>query len=103
MQSQTLHGVLFREGDWWVGQWLEYDISAQAKTLKDLTYELHRSLVGHIVICMQEGLKPFENMRKAPEEYWTLFQNGLKVLPENERFQVPQEISLPEVELRAAA
>lgn len=93
--------VIFREGDWWVAQCLDYDLAAQAKTLKDLAYEIQRVLVGHMVICKQEGITPFEHLPKAPEKYWELFSEGLELSPpKNLDFQIlANEASVPTPEL----
>jgi hypothetical protein len=96
-QVQT---VIFKEGDWWVAQCLEYDIAAQARTIKDLTYEIQRVLVGHMVACKQEGITPFSNLPKAPEKYWQMFQDGLAVSPpSNIDFRIAQDVQVPTPEL----
>jgi hypothetical protein len=97
MQAITVHGVLFKEGDWWVGQWLEYDIAAQAKTVKQLAYELQRSLIGHVVIRTQEGRKPFELMEKAPERYWKMYEEGMKIESQHP-LELPKGKNLPTVQ-----
>lgn len=88
---------MFKSGDLWVGQCLEYDIAAQAKTLKELSYQLERALVGHLMIARDNGMEGFQNVPKAPARYWQMFEDGLKVeTPQTHRFQVT---GLPPVEL----
>jgi predicted RNase H-like HicB family nuclease len=92
--------VIFREGDWWVAQCLEFDIATQAKTLKDLAYDLQRVLVGHMVVCRQEGITPFTNLPKAPEKYWEMFSEGLELsAPQNFKLQLDTDVSVPTPEL----
>ena len=63
--------ILFERGPGeWVAQCLEYDIGAQASNLPDLFYELQRSLVGHIAICLKRDQEPFECLPPAPSQYW---------------------------------
>lgn len=84
--------VIFREGDWWVAQCLEFDLAAQAKTVKDLAYEIQRVIVGHMVVCKQEGIRPFEHLPKAPDKYWDMFNEGLELSPpKNLKFQFASE------------
>lgn len=92
--------VIFKEGDWWVAQCLEFDIATQAKTLKDLAYELQRVLVGHMVVCKQEGIAPFEYLPKAPEKYWKMFGEGLELsAPQNFKLQMDMDVCAPTPEL----
>jgi hypothetical protein len=48
-----IRAVLFRDGDLWVGQCIEYDIGAQAKTLT----ELHKKLELTVMLDLQESVK----------------------------------------------
>lgn len=103
METMTLRAVLFKEEDWWVGQFLEHDIAAQAKTLKDLIYELQRTLVGHLMISKREGLQPFAHLQKAPERYFEMFKQGVLVQPDRAAFDTPADLSIPTPELRLVA
>ena len=94
-----IRAVIFKDGDWWVGQCLEHDIAAQAKTPKDLAYEIQRSIVGHLVVSKQEGLVPFKKLPKAPNKYWKLFNNSLQLSPENFNFKLSPGIKAPTPEL----
>ncbi len=38
-------------------------------------------IVGHIAVSLENGLKPFRNVRRAPEKYWTLFRRSKISLP----------------------
>ena len=98
-----IRAVIFKEGDWWVGQCLEHDIAAQAKTPKDLAYEIQRSIIGHIMVSKQEGLTPFKNLPKAPEKYWQLFTNSLHLSPENFAFKLSSDVKVPTPELYLVA
>lgn len=62
--------VIFQQGSHWVAQGLEYDLTAQAKELRDLPAEFERVLVGHMYICEETGNIPFECLPKAPLRYW---------------------------------
>jgi hypothetical protein len=64
-----IRAILFREGDLWVGQCIEYDIGAQAKTLT----ELHKKLELTVLFELQESLNrhgvPFKGIRSAPSSF----------------------------------
>ena len=103
--AQRVRVVVFREGDWWVGQCLEYDIAAQAKTLSDLHYEFGRLLVGHYALATERGRPPFEDVPPAPERYWKLFDQAKSRLDrEPVLFRVPTSLLdlIPTPDLRIA-
>lgn len=98
-----IKAVVFKDGDWWIAQCLEHDIAAQAKTPKDLAYEIQRALIGHFIVSKQEGLIPFENLPKAPEKYWQLFANSLQLSPKNFNFKTSSDVQVPTPELYLVA
>jgi hypothetical protein len=94
-----IRAVMFKEGEWWIGQCLEHDIAAQAKTPKDLLYELHRTLIAHIVISKKEGIEPFVNMKLAPPRFWEMFNEGIPVESQKLKFELPENTPKLEPEL----
>lgn len=77
---RKVRALVFKEGKWLVGQFLEYDIAAQAKTFPKLVKELWRMLVAEALICEHEKMQSF-NKTKAPASYWRVFnQHGKPVI-----------------------
>ena len=105
MSTENIHikAVLFKEGDWWVGQCLDHDIVAQAKSAKDLAYEIQRAVIGHIVVSKQEGLVPFSSLPRAPQKYWDMFDQGLMIQPDRFTLETAKEVFVTEPELSLAA
>ena len=63
MTNYTIDAVLFeREHGCWVGQYLQYDIGAQAENLEQLSYELQKAIAGHVVICADNNVEPFSGL-----------------------------------------
>jgi hypothetical protein len=77
----TLRAVMFKSGDFWVGQCLEHDIAAQAKTVTDLPYQLERAIIGYVVVALDNKMEPLENVPPAPARFERMFQNGVKIEP----------------------
>jgi hypothetical protein len=99
----TLRAVVFKSGDFWVGQCLEHDIAAQAKTINELPYQLQRAIVGHVVIAIEHKMEPFENVPPAPARFERMFEKGMKVSPTQEHRFTVQGIPQPEIpDLRIA-
>lgn len=82
MANARLRIVIFQEGDWLCAHCLEYDFSTQARNLEDLRYDLERMIIGHIAISLENGLRPFRNVRRAPKKYWTMFRQSKIALPQ---------------------
>lgn len=68
--------LLFQEGDWWSAQCLEYDITAQARTLPDLRYELGRVLISQMAVSVELGIEPFEDIGPAPQRFWRMYEGA---------------------------
>jgi hypothetical protein len=105
MQSAKLRIVIFQEGQWLCGHCLEYDLATQARNLDDLLYDLERMIVGHIVLSLENGVKPLRNGRRAPEKYWLMFRRSKIALP-RPRFGAKTKrrgIRVPTPEIRVAA
>ena len=77
----AIRAVIFQEGDWLCAQCLEYDLVAQAKDLPRLFRALERLIVGHIVLRLRHGQRPFRDLRPAPPKYRALFRRSRLVLP----------------------
>jgi hypothetical protein len=67
--QMRIRAILFRDSDLWVGQCIEYDIGAQAKTLT----ELHKKLELTVMFELHESLKrhgvPFKGIDPAPGRF----------------------------------
>jgi hypothetical protein len=89
-----LRVLLLKEGDQWVAQALEYDIAAQAGTIRDVMYEFERTLVCELVACSELGHKPFEDIPQAPRYYHELFEEAAEPVSISERpsFRLPAEV-----------
>lgn len=89
----TIRVLAIQEGSWWVGQCLEYDIAAQAKSLPDLYYELERTVIGHLLVAEQRGFRALEDLPPAPQHFWKLWdQSKMTVSRDPVPFRVPPAV-----------
>lgn len=106
MKATTIRVLLFEDktqGSGWSAQCLDYDLAAQAKTLGDLIYEVHRVLVGHVVTSKELGMEPFANLGVAPPVYWQLFDRAKITLVRETAFpSEPAEIEVKIAECQPA-
>jgi len=77
----VIRAVVFQEGEWLCAQCLEYDLAAQAKSLRQLFKALERLIAGHIAVRLRHKQQPFRDLPRAPKKYWTLFRRSRLALP----------------------
>ena len=65
--------LVFRRQRGFVGQVLEHNFVAQARTLDGLRKQLYKVLATHVAACEANGLRPFESRAKAPELFWRTY------------------------------
>ena len=78
--------LFFRDGDQWLAQALEFDITAQGSTLAQAKRAFEQTLVGQIKLDRMKGRKPLEHLPPAPTEYWTAFEAATTQPLQAERF-----------------
>lgn len=77
----VVRALVFQDGEWLCAQCLEYDLVAQAKTLRQLSRALQRLIVGHVVVRLRHEQPPFGDLPRAPEKYWAMFRRSRLTLP----------------------
>jgi hypothetical protein len=97
--SFNISAVLYQEGDWWIAQCLEYDITTQADTFPNLQYELERVLFAHICASVTEGRTPFADLPAAPSKFWSMWQAGTGVERRQVSFRPQTPMPLPSIGL----
>ncbi len=70
----TLRAVVFREGDWWIIHFLEYDLATAVRRLEEVPNEVKRILLVQIAASLQCGITPFHGYSPAPRRYWKMFE-----------------------------
>lgn len=58
--------VVYREGDVYIAQCLEYDISTQAPDIETLLTRLDVTLDAECAVSVERGERPFEGIAPAP-------------------------------------
>ena len=105
----TVKAVIFQEDGMVCAQCLEYDIATHAASLEAVHRELGRMLVAHVLACLENGVQPFANIRRAPQKYWDMFETSRIILPPPpERFSyrlgaLTIEVGPPELRVAAVA
>jgi hypothetical protein len=90
----TIRAVVFREGDWWIIQLLEYDLTTQVRRLEDVPSEFRRLLLAQMAANATLGVEPFHGFSKAPRRFWAMYEQARALvtptpLEERENEEVP--------------
>lgn len=76
MIEPTIRAVVYREGEWWIIQGLEYDFVTATKRLEDVAKELRRFVLGQIAASIERGIEPFRGFKRASRRYWDLYEKA---------------------------
>jgi len=72
----TLRAVVFRDGEWWIIQGLDYDFVTLARRLEDVPGEIQRWLSMMFEASRQLGIKPFNGYSSAPRRFWRMYDEA---------------------------
>ena len=95
--------VVFQEGDQLCAQYVDVDLSAQARTLPELYRALDRLIRGHIAVRRRYKQRPFEDLPPAPQKYREMFERSKIQLPTQLVRLEADGIVVPPPEVRVAA
>lgn len=68
-----IRAIVFKDGDMYVAQCLEYDIAAQAKDINALIARLDLTIEAEFAACHDADLEPREAISPAPNYYHDLW------------------------------
>jgi hypothetical protein len=78
--EKTIRVIVFREGDLYVAQCLEYDIATQAKSIESLIDRLELTLDAEFSLCEEQGKQPHKAIPPAPNYYHGLWETRFALL-----------------------
>jgi len=102
MMEPRIRAVVFREGDWWIIQILEYDLVTQVRHLEDVPGEFRRLLTGQMAANAASGVEPFHGFSAAPRRFWKMYERAQALVTPTPLEEMESE-ALPRYEARLAA
>jgi hypothetical protein len=103
MAGPDIRAVVYREGEWWIVQLLEYDLATQVRRLEDVPSEVRRLILAQTLVNAESGVEPFHGFSKAPRRFWTLYEQA-RALAMPARLADPGPgLESPRIETRLAA
>lgn len=90
-QQLMVRVLVFREGNSYIAQCLEYDIAAQGKTVPEVKAAFERTIIGQIILDRRRGKKPLEGIPAAPEAYEEMFARAMR-LADEETINISEDV-----------
>lgn len=78
-QPIKINVVVWRDGDRWIAQGLEFDIAAYAAGLDDLQFQFERAIAGHALAACAANEDPLLGIPPAPQKFWDMHRSGREV------------------------
>lgn len=99
-QEIKIRAVVFREGDWWIAQFLEYGLVTARKRLEDIPAEIRRVLTVQVLGSLARGIEPFSGLRPAPRRFWKMYEQATALTEMSSAGEMPANVA---IETRIAA
>ena len=74
--AYELHAVVYQEDGWWIARFLEHSLATACRTLEEIPAELERFLTVQIVASLESGVEPFQDLPRAPQRFWDLYEQA---------------------------
>jgi hypothetical protein len=74
--GSDIRAVVYKEGEWWVIQLLEYDLATQVRCFEDVPTEFRRLILAQMLVNAEGGVEPFHGFSKAPRRYWKMYERA---------------------------
>lgn len=76
VMADQIRIVVFKEGDVWVAQCLEYDICTQAPTTKSLRRRINATIDAERDYSLKHKREPFAGIGKAPKHFFDMWEKA---------------------------
>jgi hypothetical protein len=76
MSELSIRAVVFKEGEHWVAQCLEYRYAIQSRRLEDIPRVLRECLEAMIHVSLETGIEPFHGYKPSPKRYWDMYDHA---------------------------
>lgn len=91
---KILLGITYEEDGWIYAVILNHFLMTVAKDPEDLEGAILRMVRSHATACLKRGVRPFEDLGRAPDEYWERWFTGRPALRKDPSEEVPLELLL---------
>ena len=98
IQPTIINAVIYREGDYWIAQGLEYDICAQALTVNEVNDAFEKQVVATAAVGIELGREPFDDIAAAPKKFWDMFSSAsVQITVATHPYRAPKQTAMPRI------
>jgi hypothetical protein len=99
-ETLIVNVLAFREGDFWVAQCIEYDISARSDTLPKALTAFRHAFAANLAANQELGRKALEGVPPAPQRYRQMFDQAESV---HEKLPTGRPVAVADLRVSEAA
>jgi hypothetical protein len=99
----TINVIAYQEGDVWIAQGVELDISARAKTPDAVPEAFSKAVAKTLMVSIGLDEKPFAGIGRAPKRFQDMFDKALARLVPIAPLQFGDNATNVDIRLAAAA
>ena len=74
MEAISISVIAYQEGDCWIAQGLEFDVTAQASSPQTVFEAIAAKLAAEVAISIDLGEEPLQGIKPAPQEFWRMYE-----------------------------
>lgn len=94
-KTLTLRVLFYLEGDQWVAQCVDHDITAHGETIPKAQRAFEMAVVSEIIVAVESQREPFADPRTVPPLFAEAFEDALAEKLEQRHIDVPPGVQLP--------
>jgi hypothetical protein len=102
-KSLTINVIAFQEGDVWIAQGVELDITARAKSPDAVPEAFSKAVAKTLLVSIGLSGKPFSGIGRAPKKFQDMFDKSLARLVPIAPLQFGDDAAHVDIRLAAAA
>lgn len=91
---KILLGITYEEDGWFYAVCLNHFLMTVAKEPDGIEDAILSMVRSHAAACRKRGVRPFEDLGLAPDEYWERWFTGSPALRKDPSEEVPLELLL---------
>ena len=99
-ESLEVNVLAFREGELWVAQCIEYDISARSDTLPKAMTAFRRAFAANLAVNRELGRKALDGVPPAPLRFRQMFETAKSV---SEKLPTGRPVAVADLRVAEAA
>lgn len=94
-ESITLRVLFYQEGDQWVAQCVDHDITAHGESIPKAQRAFEYAVISEVVVSVESGRRPFTDPTTVPPLFVQAFEDALAEKLDRANIDLPPGVELP--------